>query len=392
MMTPVQQVVMAVIQITVLISIILLIVPFMTFAERKVIGYIQVRLGATRQAGGIRGFAAGINKVSWAMGRIPILSFFRGLPVFAADGLKLLLKEDIVPDRADRFVFVIAPVVCMIPAFATFAVICFYPGTLFIFPDQFPIVGGLPFTGFLTDINVGLLYIMAVGSIGVYGIVLGGWASNSKYPLLGGLRSAAQIISYEIPLSLSLLAAVVLSGTLNFRELSIYLAGVPTVTAAGAVVQMPLIAAIPLFFGFFFYLTCGFAETNRVPFDLAEAETELVSGFHTEYTGMKFAWFMLAEYANMMAVSAIAAGFFLGGHYLLPFGLQRFVPDSIPFLAQPNLLFFFGKVFFLLFVFLWVRATLPRYRYDQLMSVGWKWLIPVTLVNLLIAAAIRFTF
>jgi len=233
---------------------------------------------------------------------------------------------------------------------------------------------------------------MAVGSIGVYGIVLGGWASNSKYPLLGGLRSAAQIISYEIPLSLSLLAAVVLSGTLNFRELSIYLAGVPTVTAAGAVVQMPLIAAIPLFFGFFFYLTCGFAETNRVPFDLAEAETELVSGFHTEYTGMKFAWFMLAEYANMMAVSAIAAGFFLGGHYLLPFGLQRFVPDSIPFLAQPSLLFFFGKVFFLLFVFLWVRATLPRYRYDQLMSVGWKWLIPVTLVNLLVAAAIRFTF
>ena len=369
MMTPVQQVVMAVIQITVLISIILLIVPFMTFAERKVIGYIQVRLGATRQAGGIRGFAAGINKVSWAMGRIPVLSFFRGLPVFAADGLKLLLKEDIVPDRADRFVFVIAPVVCMIPAFATFAVICFYPGTLFVFPDQFPIVGGLPFTGFLTDINVGLLYIMAVGSIGVYGIVLGGWASNSKYPLLGGLRSAAQIIIYEIPLSLSLLAAVVLSGTLNFRELS-----------------------IPLFFGFFFYLTCGFAETNRVPFDLAEAETELVSGFHTEYTGMKFAWFMLAEYANMMAVSAIAAGFFLGGHYLLPFGLQRFVPDSIPFLAQPSLLFFFGKVFFLLFVFLWVRATLPRYRYDQLMSVGWKWLIPVTLVNLLVAAAIRFTF
>lgn len=391
-LTVVQYFALAIIQITVLISIILLLVPLMTFAERKVIGYIQVRLGATRHAGGIRGVTAGLNKVMWAMGRVPLLSFFRGLPVFVADGLKLFLKEDIIPDKADKLVFVLAPAIAMIPAFAVFGAICFYPGVIFYFPEGFPILGGLPFNGFLTDINVGLLYIMAVSSVGVYGIVLGGWASNSKYPLLGGLRSAAQIISYEIPLSLSLLAMVVISGTLNFRELSVYLSGVSMTNASGQIVQMPFVAIVPLFFGFFFYLTCGFAETNRVPFDLAEAETELVSGFHTEYTGMKFAWFMLAEYANMIVVSAIASGFFLGGHYLLPFGLQRLIPEATPYIGQPHLLFFFGKVFFILFTFLWVRATLPRYRYDQLMHVGWKWLIPATLVNLVIAAAIRFVF
>jgi NADH-quinone oxidoreductase subunit H len=215
--------------------------------------------------------------------------------------------------------------------------------------------------------------------------VLGGWASNSKYPLLGGLRSAAQIISYEVPLTISLLAVVTLAGTLNFRELSVYL----STGLQGA----KLLAVIPLMFGFVLYTVCGFAETNRVPFDLAEAETELVSGFHTEYTGMKFGWFFLAEYANMIVVSAIASAFFLGGHYLLPFGLQSLFVGwwgVSHWFNQPNMLFFLGKVAFMLFLFLWVRATLPRYRYDQLMNVGWKWLIPVTLGNLFLAAIIRF--
>ena len=392
-MTLTQTVVMAMIQIIVLVSLIMLLVPLLTFAERKVIAYAQVRLGATRTAGGLVGITGFLNRGMWAMGRLPFLSILRGLPVFAADGLKLVTKEDIIPDKADKVVFILAPIIAMIPAFAVFAAITFYPGTLFTFPASVPIVGGLAFKGFLTDVNVGLLYILAMASVGVYGIVLGGWASNSKYPLLGGLRSAAQIISYEVPLTIAILAAVVLGGTLNFRQLSVYLAGVPVMDAAGQVSQLPVLAGLPLFFGFFLYTVCGFAETNRVPFDLAEAETELVSGFHTEYTGMKFGWFFLAEYASMIVVSAISSALFLGGHYLLPFGLQRLIPATAPLhLGEPSIIFFMGKVFFILFVFLWVRATLPRYRYDQLMDVGWKWLLPVTLGNLLLAAFIRFVF
>lgn len=379
-MTLTQTVVVALIQIVALLAIIMGVVPILTFAERKVIAYVQVRLGATRIASGRVGLTGGINKAMWALGKVPVLSILRGLPVFAADGLKLVTKEDIIPENADKAVFILAPVICMVPAFAVFAAIAFFPGNLGHFPQSWPIVGGLPITGYLTDINVGLLYILGVASVGVYGIVLGGWASNSKYPLLGGLRSAAQIISYEVPLTLSLLAVVLLAGTLNFRELSVKLA-----------VGMPWYAVLPIFLGFFLYTTCGFAETNRVPFDLAEAETELVSGFHTEYTGMKFGWFFLAEYASMIVVSAISAAFFLGGHYLLPFGLQGLLMPlgADRWFNQPSLLFFVGKVAFLLFTFLWVRATLPRYRYDQLMHVGWKWLLPATLVNLFIAAAVK---
>lgn len=386
-MTLTQTVVMALIQIVALLAVIMAVVPLITFAERKVIGFVQVRLGATRVASGRVGLTGGLNKLMWGMGKIPVLSFFRGLPVFIADGLKLVTKEDIIPEKADKAVFVLAPIICMVPAFAVFAAITFFPGPegLFTFPATFPIVGGLKFMGYMTDINVGLLYILGVASVGVYGIVLGGWASNSKYPLLGGLRSAAQIVSYEVPLTMSLLVPVLLAGSLSFRELSVKLA-----------TGMHPLAFIPLFLGFFFYLTCGFAETNRVPFDLAEAETELVSGFHTEYTGMKFGFFFLAEYANMIVVSAIASAFFLGGHYLLPFGMQSYCGSFLGSiwapLNQPSILFFVGKVGFLLFVFLWIRATLPRYRYDQLMHVGWKFLIPVTLVNLFIAAAIKFVW
>ncbi len=378
-MTLTQTLLIALIQIVVIIAFIMMLVPMLTFAERKVIAYIQVRLGATRTAGGLRGLTGGLNKAMWALGKLPFLSILRGIPVFAADGLKLVTKEDIIPAKADKFVFILSPAISMVAAFTVFAAVCFAPGVLFTFPKSMPIIGGLPFNGYLTDINVGLLFILGVASVGVYGIVLAGWASNSKYPLLGGLRSAAQIVSYEVPLTISLLVPVLLAGSLNIREICTHL----------AMTTNP-VEMLALVMGFFIYTTCGFAETNRVPFDLAEAETELVSGFHTEYTGMKFGWFFLAEYANMIVVAAISAGFFLGGHYLLPFGLQGVLG---PFLGglwaplnEPSILFFLGKVFFILFAFLWVRATLPRYRYDQLMHVGWKYLIPVSLVNLGIAA------
>lgn len=378
-MTIVQTLVMALIQIVAVLAFIFVLVPMLTFAERKVIGYVQVRLGATRIAGGRTGLTGAINRFMWWMGYFPVLSFFRGLPTFMADGLKLVTKEDIMPAKADKFVYWLAPIICMVPAFAAFAAVAFFPGVLGHFPAWVPVVGGLPVTGYISNINVGLLYILGLASVGVYGIVLGAWASNSKYPLLGGLRSAAQVISYEVPLTLSLLVPVLLTGSLNFSTMSVDLA-----------TKMHPLAIVPLFIGFFAYTTCGFAETNRVPFDLAEAESELVSGFHTEYTGMKFGWFFLSEYTNMIVVSALSSAFFLGGHYLLPFGLQNFVPASWGWFAQPHLIFFLGKVGFLLFVFLWVRATLPRYRYDQLMNVGWKYFIPLTLVNLFIAGVVRF--
>jgi NADH-quinone oxidoreductase subunit H len=374
---------MGLLQIVVVLIAVFIMVPLLTFAERKVIGYIQVRLGATRLAGGHVGITGPMNRIMWSMGKVPVLSILRGLPIFIADALKLITKEDIIPAKADRGVFTLAPIISVMAAFGVFAVVAYYPGVMFILPKGFPIIGGLPFQGFITDVNVGLLFILGLASVGVYGIVLGAWASNSKYPLLGGLRSAAQIVSYEVPLTLSLLVPVVLAGSLNFKDMSVLLA-----TGKG----LHPLAIIPLFIGFFVYLTCGFAETNRVPFDLPEAETELVAGFHTEYSGMKFGFFYLAEYANMIVVSALATAFFLGGHYLLPFGLQRFIPETVPFLGQPSFLFFLGKVSFILFVFLWVRATLPRYRYDQLMDVSWKYLLPLTLVNLFIAALIRFAF
>jgi NADH-quinone oxidoreductase subunit H len=378
-----QTLVMGLIQILVVLIVIFIMVPLTTFAERKVIGYIQVRLGATRLAGGHVGITGPMNRVMWAMGKVPMLSILRGLPIFIADALKLITKEDIIPAKADRGVFTLAPIISVMAAFGVFACVAYYPGVMFYMPKNFPIVGGLPFQGFITDVNVGLLFILGLASVGVYGIVLGAWASNSKYPLLGSLRSAAQIVSYEVPLTLSLLVPVLLAGSLNFREMSVILS-----TGQG----LSPLAIVPLFIGFFIYLTCGFAETNRVPFDLAEAETELVAGFHTEYSGMKFGFFYLAEYANMIVVSSLATAFFLGGHYLLPFGLQRFIPEATPFIGHPSFLIFLLKVCSILFVFLWVRATLPRYRYDQLMDVGWKYLIPLTLVNLFLAAVIRYAF
>jgi len=378
-MTLLQTLVMALLQAIAVFIFVFTLVPLTTFAERKVLGYMQQRLGATRIAGGLHGLTGGLNRGMWALGRVPYFSILRGFPFVIADSLKLFAKEDTIPAKADRVVFMLAPALSVIAALVVFTVICFYPGTLFTLPGWVPIVGGLPFSGTIADINVALLFALGIASVGVYGIVLGAWASNSKYPLLGGMRSAAQMVSYEVPLTLSLIVPVMLSGSLSFLEMSRRLA-----------TEMPIGAAVPMFIGFFLYLTCGFAETNRLPFDMAEAENELVAGFHTEYSGMRFGFFYLAEYANMVIVSAIGATCFLGGHYFLPFGLQSLVPAGLPVIGGPSILFFLGKVIFLLFVFIWIRGTVPRYRYDQVMDVGWKYLIPVALVNLGLAAFIHY--
>jgi NADH-quinone oxidoreductase subunit H len=377
-MTLLQISVMAILQTIAVLIFIFIVVPLTTFAERKVLGYVQDRLGSVRLAGHLVGFTGWMNRVMWGMGRLPFISILRGLPQFIGDIVKLFVKEDIVPEKSDHFIFRIAPAISMIASVAVFAGISFYPGALFTFPKAVPIVGGLPFTGFISNMNIGLLFILGVSSVGVYGIVLGGWASNSRFPLLGGLRSAAQIVSYEVPLTLSLMAPVILTGTLNFNDMTRKLS-----------TEMPLVATPLLFVGFFIYLTCGFAETNRLPFDMPEAENELVAGFHTEYAGMRFGFFYLAEYINMIVVSALASSFFLGGPFLLPFGLHRFILH-VPVIGPPSAIWFVAKILFLLFVYIWVRGTIPRYRYDQVMAIAWKYLIPFTLVLLMLAAIIRY--
>ncbi|BDU70039.1 NADH-quinone oxidoreductase subunit H 1 [Geothrix oryzae] len=377
-----QSIVITLIQCLLVVIFVFVVVPLTVFAERKVLGHIQQRLGSTRVASGHVGFSGWMNRSMWKMGRVPVLSYWRGIPGLVGDVLKLILKEDVIPAKADRFVFFIAPSISMVAAIVVFAAISFVPGTFFTLPAWFPFVGGLPVSGGIADINVGLLWILGVATVGVYGIVLAGWSSNSKYPLLGGLRSAAQMVSYEVPLALSLLAPVVLSASLNFGEMSARMA-----------TGMPVWALVPQVIGFLLYLTCGFAETNRLPFDMPEAENELVAGFHTEYSGMKFGLFYLAEYINMAVVSALASAFFLGGPWLLPFGLQGLVnpylPGFLSWFGAPHAIFFVAKIIFLLFTYIWVRGTIPRYRYDQIMAVGWKYLIPLALINLLLAAAVR---
>ncbi|MEI6472131.1 MAG: complex I subunit 1 family protein [Holophagaceae bacterium] len=376
-----QSLAITLIQCVLVVLFVFVVVPLTVFAERKVLGYLQQRLGSTRVAGGHKGVTGWMNRGMWKWGRIPVLSYWRGIPGLLADVLKLILKEDVIPAKADKFVFFIAPALSMVSAVVVFAAISFVPGTFFIFPSWFPGLAGLPVSGGIADINVGLLWILGVASVGVYGIVLAGWASNSKYPLLGGLRSAAQMVSYEVPLAISLLVPVVLSGSLNFSEMAREMA-----------IGLSAWGLVPQILGFLIYLTCGFAETNRLPFDMPEAENELVAGFHTEYSGMKFGFFYLAEYINMTVVSALAAGFFLGGPWLLPFGLQGLLNHLLPvgsWLAGPHAIFFVAKIIFLLFTYIWVRGTIPRYRYDQVMTVAWKYLIPMALFNLLLAALVR---
>jgi len=310
----------------------LLTVAYMTWIERKLVADIQVRLGPNR------------------VGPYGLLQ-----PI--ADGIKLMFKEDLIPSQVERVVFLLAPSLSVVPAFIAFAVIPFGDTTTLF--GLLPRPVGLH----ITDIDVGVLFVFGVASLGVYGIVLAGWSSNNKYSLLGGLRSSAQLISYELSMGLSVVGVVMLAGSLSLVDI---------VKAQGGVSWMGGILPMPNWFlfsqplGFFIYVICALAETNRSPFDLPEAETELVAGFHTEYSSMKFAMFFMAEYANMITVSALAATMFLGG-WLGPIG--------------PSPVWFLGKVFLLLFLFIWFRATLPRFRYDQLMHFGWKWLLPLALLN-----------
>jgi NADH-quinone oxidoreductase subunit H len=327
------------VQILVLLNAVLIAVTYMVLLERKVIAWAQSRLGPMR------------------VGPHGVLQ-----PI--ADAIKLLLKEDITPARADKWLFTIAPIMSLVPALIAFAVIPF-GGHARIFGRDVPL--------FIADVNVGLLYIVSITSIGVYGIILAGYASNSKYPLLASLRASAQLISYEVAVTMMLVSVIISAGTLSM--IGIVEAQLQHRVWFGFVQPVALVV---LFIG-------GLAETNRTPFDLAEAEQELTGGFHTEYSGMRFAMFFLAEYANMIVVSAVVTTLFFGG-WLPPF-------PHVGWLALlgwiPGWMWFLVKCFVFLYVFIWIRATLPRYRYDQLMRLGWKVLIPVALINLLVTATVK---
>src|SRR4051812_29323347 len=286
-----------------------------------------------------------------------------GLLQSLADGVKLALKEDIVPKAADKAVFLLAPVLATVPAFVTFAVIPFGPVVNF-FGEETPLQ--------LTDMPVAVLFVMAIASVGIYGIVLGGWSSGSTYSLLGGLRSSAQMISYEVAMGLALVAVFLYAGSLSTSE----------IVAA----QDDLWFGLILLPSFVIYTISMVGETNRAPFDLPEAEGELVGGFHTEYSSLKFALFFLAEYINMATVSALATTLFLGGWHA-PWGIVNIWPGANE--GYWPLLWFFGKVLFFIFIFIWLRGTLPRLRYDQFMAFGWKRLIPVSLLWILAVGTIR---
>jgi NADH-quinone oxidoreductase subunit H len=312
-------------------------VTFLVWVERRISAFIQDRVGPNR------------------VGPYGLLQ-----PL--ADAIKFLYKEDLIPGQVDRRVFIIAPALSLIPALMTFAVIPF-GGTLSIFGREIPLI--------ITDVNIGVLYILALSSLGVYGIVLAGWSSNNKYSLLGGLRSSAQMISYELALGLSVVGVVLLTGSLSLREMVYAQYGLWNV------VKQPL--------AFFIFLVAVFAETNRLPFDLPEAETELVAGYHTEYAGMKFAMFFMAEYANMVTASALVVTLFFGG-WMIPF-VSTPEPSSW-WLSLLEILTFVVKVAAILFLFVWVRWTIPRFRYDQLMVLGWKVLLPLALLNIFVTSGI----
>jgi len=305
------------------------VVAFYTYFERKVIGAMQIRIGPNRVG-------------PW------------GLIQPFADVIKLLLKEVILPTNSNRFLFLLAPIIALAPALAAWAVV--------------------PFNDFLVlaDVDAGLIYVLALTSLGVYGIIIAGWASNSKYSFLGAMRAAAQTVSYEIAMSLSLVGVLILAGTLNLREI--------VLAQQGGLFDWYWLPLLPLFI---IYMISGLAETNRAPFDQAEGESEIVAGFHVEYSGSTFAIFFLAEYANMILISGLTAILFAGG-WLSPFEGMPVLGDTI--LGQGSIFWFLAKTVVFMFMFLWYRATFPRYRYDQIMRLGWKALIPITLVWVMLAS------
>ena len=382
----------SVIKIAVLLFIVMTALAYLTWAERKIIAHIQSRWG-------------------------PYFVGAHGLLQPLADGLKFLFKEDITPPVTDRLVYTLAPFLALSLALTAIALIPFGPPSVLL-----PVVGQQAWS--ITDINIGLLLVFAITSMGVYGVALAGWSSNSKYPLMGGLRSSAQMISYEVSLTMSVVGVVLLAGTLNFNEIIGHQGGY-------WLHFIPRWHVIPQIIGFLCYFTAAIAETNRIPFDLPEAETELVAGFHTEYSSFKFAMFFMAEYANMITVSCLATILFFGG-WLSPFpnswtwqvylpgaglvllgiycaydtltemrgiarlqlavvtalalggGLLCLIPAVASVIQGP--FWFTTKILIILFFYIWMRGTLPRFRYDQLMSFGWKLLLPVSLANLVITA------
>ena len=317
--------ILSTIKIGIVIGVLLLVIAYLIWVERKVMAHMQVRMGPMR--------------VGW-----------HGLLQPIADGLKLITKEDIIPANASKILFIASPAIAMVPALLSIAVIPF--------GDTISIMG-VSIDMVITDVNIGILFILAVSSVGVYGILLGGWSSNNKYSLLGGLRSSAQMISYELSMGLSLIGVIMMTGSLSLVDT------VNAQTDLWFVVLQPV--------AFLVYAISAIAETNRCPFDLPEAETELVSGFHTEYSSMKFALFFMAEYANIITVSAVGVTFFFGGWR------GPFLPPVVWFLIKMALCIFF---------FVWLRSTFPRFRIDQLMQFAWKVLLPVAIVNVLITGLV----
>ncbi len=342
-----------IIPVVVLLSFVMLNAAYLSWVERKVLAHMQARLG-------------------------PMRTGFHGLLQPIADGLKFLMKEDIIPDKADKWVFRIAPLILLTMAFGAIVVIPFGPTTNFfgLAKKEVPL--------FVSNLNVGLLFILGFASIGTYGVIMAGWASNNKYSLMGGFRSAAQMISYEIPMAFAVLTVVLLAGSLNLSDI------VNMQKAKWFIFALPIGPV-----AFFLYLFAGIAETNRVPFDLPEAESELVAGYFTEYSGIRFALFFMAEYINMMVVSLLVSIMFLGGWLplqILPqtlghIGVIAFINKVLA--AIPSTLWLLGKLYFFIFFYMWLRATLPRYRYDQLMGLSWKFLLPLSLVTLLAAAGMK---
>jgi NADH-quinone oxidoreductase subunit H len=341
--------------------IVIITIATMTYFERKVLGWMQDRMGPME------------------VGPYGVLQ-----PV--ADGIKLFFKEDIIPTGANKAMFALAPILTVVTALIGFAVIPFGPNmTMDVFG-----ISVKPFV--VTDINIGVLYILAFASLGTYGIILGGWSSNSKYSLLGGLRAAAQVISYELNVGLAIVGVLLLAGTLSLVEI--------TEAQTGGFWHWFIWGARPdgffpihtQIFAFVVFIISAMAETNRIPFDLPEAESELVAGFMTEYSGMRFAFFVSAEYANMTLVSCVAASLFLGGwNAPYPGTILEYV--GLEQLAWvEHIAWFAAKVYFFLFVFVWIRATLPRLRYDQLMRFGWKVMLPIALANIVITAITVYFF
>src|SRR6476660_9940180 len=326
-------------------TVVMTLVAYTVLAERRVLGFIQGRLGPNRVGPG--GF----------------------LQPFA-DLLKFIFKEDIVPDKSTRFVYFLAPMIATTAALMTIVVYPFGPDIHLPFTLPFANTNTIPMV--IAKFDVALLYVLGVTSVGVYGIALAGWSSNNKYSLMGGLRSSAQMIYYELALGLALIGVILLSGTLDIYQIVEQQSG--WYGLHWNIIYQP--------FGFILYLIAAIAETNRVPFDLPEAETELVAGFHTEYSSIKFLLFFNAEYINMITVSMLATTLFLGGW-------------NVPGVAQLPVLgvvYFFAKILFFLFLYIWLRGTLPRFRFDQMMNAGWKFLLPAAILNIVITASVIFFF